>query len=471
MKSLYLILLLLLIPLTSQATSWLVMQDGTGDYTDIQAAVDGCAVGDTVLVGPGRYETFHTHWPDLNWTEIVGVTVDSLTIKALYRNTAIIGPEVVDEIEVEKDSEKVVTTIGIATLGGSWLVIEDLVFENTHRGINLNPSGVVRSCSFDKIFDYGVIVGKGYDVLIEDCVSHGCGRAFDLYMYQYDGRPVEAIVRNCTSYDDYIGFTSSHPNSTFIGCRSFRSRGGFDFNTGNGSMIKCSIINGNRSITVSDFGTLTMTDCVIQGSYYNDIYVNTGYLYGSGNILYGGCTSDTILIPNGSARFKGNRIDPSSGFTINVDYHLNPGVEIDFTDNYWGTSDSDSITAWIWDGVDQPSLGVTVDYLPFRAEPTAGVDERDTPLAPSILEIYPNPFNPSTKIRFNLTEAQHTKVAVYDVSGRLIKTLLDEFTFGGEQTIDWNGRDATGRAVSSGSYFVRLQGDRVSEVRKVMLLR
>ena len=59
MRSVLLFLAILMIwPAVGVASSWLVMQDGTGDYTDIQAAVDGCAVGDTVLVGPGRYDEF-----------------------------------------------------------------------------------------------------------------------------------------------------------------------------------------------------------------------------------------------------------------------------------------------------------------------------------------------------------------------------------------------------------------------------
>ena len=226
------------------------------------------------------------------------------------------------------------------------------------------------------------------------------------------------------------------------------------------------------AITVGELGSLTMTDCVVTGSEYRDILVGNAYLYGSGNVLYGGGESETIRIANGAAVFTGNYIHPSQGYTVNVDLHLSPNVDLDFRDNCWGTSDPDSVAALIWDGIDNPSLGITVDYLPLQPrEAWAGVGEDTMPSKPVSLEVFPNPFNPSTTIRFNLSEPQQAKVAVYDVSGHLIKTLLDEFTHSGEQTIEWNGRDGSGRAVSSGSYFVRLQGDRVSEVRKVMLVR
>jgi type IX secretion system substrate protein len=242
--------------------------------------------------------------------------------------------------------------------------------------------------------------------------------------------------------------------------------------SGSTSAVHCGAFNCFRGFELHDLCELTMSDCVVSGSEYDDISVSSAFLYGDGNILYGGGSSCTIQIANAAACFNNNRIESSNGYTLKVNYHISPDVDLDFTSNYWGSSNPDSITTWIWDGVDDPSLGITVDYLPLQpGSAWAGIEDDRTPLAPSVLEIYPNPFNPSTTIRFNLDEPQHTKVAVYDISGRLIKTLLDEFTFGGEQTINWNGRDAAGRAVSSGSYFVRLQGDRDNEVRKVMLLR
>jgi hypothetical protein len=87
------------------------------------------------------------------------------------------------------------------------------------------------------------------------------------------------------------------------------------------------------------------------------------------------------------------------------------------------------------------------------------------------MTIAPNPFNPSTTVSWSMPTTGQVNLSVYDASGRLIKTLLDEAVPAGPQTIEWNGRDATGRAVSSGSYFVRLQGERTGEVRKIMLVR
>jgi pimeloyl-ACP methyl ester carboxylesterase len=83
----------------------------------------------------------------------------------------------------------------------------------------------------------------------------------------------------------------------------------------------------------------------------------------------------------------------------------------------------------------------------------------------------PNPFNPSTTIRFALPDDRHVRLSVYDVTGRRIATLVDGLMTSGEKRIEWNGRDDAGSEASSGVYFYRLvAGERVS-VRKMVLIR
>jgi Right handed beta helix region/Secretion system C-terminal sorting domain len=466
MKSVYLFLLLLLIPVPASATSWLVMQDGSGDYTEIQAAVDGCSVGDTVLVGPGIYDTFRTYWPDFPMSEVIAVVeIDSVTIKGFGREYTVLGPET---------GNRSLDRYGIlATDQVSWVTIEDLAVQNMRSGITFNNSGHVKRCESRGCYSIGIRANGGEYVLIENVTSHGDGYGIGLLKLYFNSDPGTAIVRNCTAYGGEHGFLAIHPDARFMNCRTVDLTGvGFvSQQHATASMSQCASNGCFRGVAISLFASLTVSDCVFQNSLYNDIYVDTGYLYGTGNVLHGGCMTETIKFGNGAASFHGNRIEESNGHSLNVFYHISPGAEIDFSGNYWGTSDPNYVAALIWDGVDDPSLGVTVDYLPLQpAEAWSAIE--DTPSrTPIVLEVFPNPFNPSTTIRFSLEGSQHTKVAVYDVSGRLIKTLLDEFTSGGERTINWNGRDGAGRAVSSGSYFVRLQSDRTNEVRKVTLLR
>ncbi len=81
----------------------------------------------------------------------------------------------------------------------------------------------------------------------------------------------------------------------------------------------------------------------------------------------------------------------------------------------------------------------------------------------------PNPFNPVTTIRFALAEPGRVRLAVYDVRGALVETLVDDVLPEGEHAATWLGRDGDGRAASSGVYLIRLAvGDRVRTQKAVL---
>lgn len=79
---------------------------------------------------------------------------------------------------------------------------------------------------------------------------------------------------------------------------------------------------------------------------------------------------------------------------------------------------------------------------------------------------YPNPFNPVTTIRFDVAQAKHLKLAVYDLLGREVKVLFDQFAPAGLITVDFKADD-----LSSGIYIYRLIGENVNHSRKMMLLK
>ena len=83
----------------------------------------------------------------------------------------------------------------------------------------------------------------------------------------------------------------------------------------------------------------------------------------------------------------------------------------------------------------------------------------------------PNPFNPRTTIRFALQEASHVRLSVHDLAGRLVRSLVDGGLPAGPQQVNWDGRDAAGRAVSSGSYFARLESGGMVETVSLALIR
>ncbi len=83
----------------------------------------------------------------------------------------------------------------------------------------------------------------------------------------------------------------------------------------------------------------------------------------------------------------------------------------------------------------------------------------------------PNPFNPTTVIRYRLSEAASVTLQVIDVSGRVVRTLVDGARPAGESEVVWNGRNDAGQIVSSGVYFSRLLTNGESSIRKMALIR
>ena len=101
---------------------------------------------------------------------------------------------------------------------------------------------------------------------------------------------------------------------------------------------------------------------------------------------------------------------------------------------------------------------------------TTGSGESETP-AFSLGQCYPNPFNPSTTISFTLGEAARVRLSIYDVSGRLVRELTNDRRGAGQYSEIWDGTDHSGRGVSSGVYFYRLEAGSFIETRKMVLLR
>jgi hypothetical protein len=82
----------------------------------------------------------------------------------------------------------------------------------------------------------------------------------------------------------------------------------------------------------------------------------------------------------------------------------------------------------------------------------------------------PNPFNPSTEIRYRVPRTQSVEVSVFDVRGRKIAVLVEGEIEAGEHVARWDGKDASGRPVGSGVYFCRMQADDFRQTRKLVLV-
>ena len=88
----------------------------------------------------------------------------------------------------------------------------------------------------------------------------------------------------------------------------------------------------------------------------------------------------------------------------------------------------------------------------------------------ALYENFPNPFNPTTNIKYSLKEEKHTKLLIYNSLGQVIRTLVDEPQTAGIHTVRWNVRDNNGQKVSSGLYLYRLEAGSFVKTLRTMLM-
>jgi hypothetical protein len=107
------------------------------------------------------------------------------------------------------------------------------------------------------------------------------------------------------------------------------------------------------------------------------------------------------------------------------------------------------------------------------ARAAAGTSETPDPVAAFTLQQNaPNPFNPATEIRFSVPAGgASVSLRVYDVTGRLVRTLVDGHRAAGTHTVTWQGDDDRGRPAASGTYVYRLTAPSFSELRTMVLLK
>ena len=111
-------------------------------------------------------------------------------------------------------------------------------------------------------------------------------------------------------------------------------------------------------------------------------------------------------------------------------------------------------------------------FLPLQCEFAPSAVAMPEAAAGYLGQAYPNPFNPRTTISYELPRAADVHLQVFDVAGKLVRTLVDgQRVEAGPRSVVWNGLDNTGRAVASGMYLYQLSTGEVTETRRMVLLR
>lgn len=98
-------------------------------------------------------------------------------------------------------------------------------------------------------------------------------------------------------------------------------------------------------------------------------------------------------------------------------------------------------------------------------------ESRLIPKEPELFPSFPNPFNPSTQVRYAISATGKVSLIVYDLLGQKVRTLVDEMQSAGEYSIPWLGDNDSGGQASSGVYFICLVTEQVSKTQRIVLVR
>ncbi|MFH1755512.1 MAG: choice-of-anchor D domain-containing protein, partial [Candidatus Latescibacterota bacterium] len=142
----------------------------------------------------------------------------------------------------------------------------------------------------------------------------------------------------------------------------------------------------------------------------------------------------------------------AAGETLHVTVRFKPGAD-------------GSFDCWVETGVECGDVFCTGD-----GDDVSGFGMLDTKRF-YLYQNYPNPFNPTTSITFTVPGRSHAVLSIYNIEGRLVKTLLNAGLDGGVKTVTWNGLDSSGNPVSSGVYFYRLTAGGNVMTKKMILLK
>ncbi len=139
----------------------------------------------------------------------------------------------------------------------------------------------------------------------------------------------------------------------------------------------------------------------------------------------------------------------------------------------WQNSSANFENGLIFDAIENSWSRTDESYAFCLGEGQVGIDDEseETPSNYELIWNYPNPFNATTSIQFSLKHSDDVTLSIYDIGGRLIKSVYDGSLSAGLHSVIWDGSNQSGETASSGIYFYRLQTSDEVHVNRMILLK
>lgn len=309
------------------------------------------------------------------------------------------------------------------------------------------------------------------DTLVEDCVGYG------LYM---SGNGALNITQS-QFLDSNVGvYVENNTTNGTIAESSFDCVTGLSYyNSTKPSIDECVITGNTTGIRLDHYSSPSILHCINSTTYDGDITGNGSGIYCTDN------SDPTIGHCNISSSSTGvgvfNNSEPdldgygANRFASNSAYHvanLVTGTTVPATENYWspntGSPNYYPNPARISGSVDYTSA---LSAGPNPSSPRPGdLPEREV-VVTGLGRAHPNPFNPVVQIPYGVANASDVRLDIFDVSGRLVRTLVDGRKERGNHVVVWDGTTSGGSPTASAVFFVRMRAGRVTETQKIVLLK
>ncbi len=354
------VFVLLAMSAPSGAAVWTVEKDGSGDFTVIQDAVDAAADGDTLMIGPGRFDDYRRYtlgaWVDRLFHVLLNGR--SLTMIGSGEGETVIGPE--SEFPITEHA------IGVTLVYGSELRMSELTIEHCYGGLNCWDTSYLEidRCTFQhQTWGVGCGVFSSRGARITDCTFLNV----DTGIFPGSGS-VDVVVDRCMFRGMIYGMNTTSTQGLIVtDCRIEDSLMGIQlWSSSTATLTDVDIETDRMSMIVKAGSHVDLTNSRLSGGDLATVWVDgLSSLTGSGNILRGN-DCPPLRIYRSDVALSDSHILSFSGYAVECEPNFPADWTLDLRNNWWGVSDADSVASLIYDGNDSPDIDILVDYLPYR---------------------------------------------------------------------------------------------------------